>query len=111
MEYLIAIFWILFSFAIGFFNRTRGNSTTTAFFLSIFLSPLLGFIIVILTPRNQEIIENRLLESGDVKRCPECAELIKRRARRCKYCLTVQTEDKIDTAPSGYIRRSTLIKH
>ena len=46
----IVFFWLLFAGAVGIFAASRGRSGSGFFLLSVVLSPLLGFLIVMLTP-------------------------------------------------------------
>jgi len=35
---------------------------------------------------DQQAIDNKAISSGDSKKCPHCAELIKSEAKICRYC-------------------------
>jgi hypothetical protein len=41
--------WFVLSFAFGLWNHNRGNGFFTGFLLSLLLSPLIGFFIVVFT--------------------------------------------------------------
>lgn len=84
MEYIIL--WIGLSIAIGFINQSRGNGFITGLLLSLILSPLIGFIIVIVTKENTAKLEKAQIAKGKLKKCPKCAEVIKSEAVICKHC-------------------------
>ncbi len=82
MEYVI--FWPLFSVAVGILAHNRGRSGIGWFFLSLFISPLLGLIFVLVT-KNLEMVSEGPNPETHVK-CPDCRELVLRDARKCKHC-------------------------
>lgn len=83
---MIVIVWLLLAFFVGFWARSRGRSGVGAFFVSLVLSPLIGAIVVALVKPNREVVETREIESGESKRCPKCAELIRADAVKCRFC-------------------------
>jgi len=78
--------WLILSVLIGMWNQNRGNSFLIGFILALLTSPLIGFIIVAVTKPNKQKLEQQELQSGNMKKCPACAELIKSDAKKCRYC-------------------------
>ncbi len=70
------IFWILFSILVGVFASSKKRSGVGWFFLSLILSPLIAFLIVLIAGP----------ASGSVKKCPKCAEEVKVEAQVCRFC-------------------------
>lgn len=80
------LLWIFLSYIVGVINHSRGNSVIVGFLLSVILSPLLGLIVVLVTSKNNQKLEERAIKSGKMKRCIHCAELVKPEAIVCKHC-------------------------
>jgi hypothetical protein len=86
MEIAIFVTWLVLALAVAQFAKNKGNSPIAAFLVAILLSPLIGLILTAIASPNEEKIEESKLESGKMKKCPYCAELIKIDARVCRFC-------------------------
>lgn len=82
----LVVLWLVFSILVGLVASSKGRSGLMFFFVSIIFSPLIGLIIVFVLPKNNEIIDERAIENGNMKVCPNCAELVKKEAGLCKHC-------------------------
>jgi RNA polymerase subunit RPABC4/transcription elongation factor Spt4 len=83
---IIFFFWCLFSILVGAYAKNKGKSFLLYAFFSFMLSPLIGLFIALLIKPDTSKIEKRQLSSGESKKCPFCAELIKTEAKVCRFC-------------------------
>ena len=84
---LSAIFlWFSLSLLAGYIANNKGHSFTSYFILLLLLSPVIGLIASIVSSTNTQGIEQEKLKTGESKRCPYCAELVKAQALICKHC-------------------------
>ncbi len=90
MELLINLFyvcWIPFSVGVGFYYKNvKGRSFLVGFIVSLLFSPLIGFLLSALSSEDKAATEKQAIKSGEMKKCPACAELIKIEAKKCRYC-------------------------
>ncbi|ELR63093.1 hypothetical protein C942_04107 [Photobacterium marinum] len=83
---MIIVLWLVFAIFVGIYANSKGRSGFGYFLLSLLLSPLIGFIIALVVSPIDENVEVKELASGRMKKCPKCAELVKREALLCKHC-------------------------
>lgn len=82
----IFLLWLAFSIIAGIIASNKGRSGFGFFLLSVALSPLIGVIGALIAKPNKANIERTELSAGSMKRCPFCAELVKKKAIVCKHC-------------------------
>jgi hypothetical protein len=82
------VFYVILALLVGLWNRNRGNSFWVGFLLSCLLSPLIGAIVVGIMKKNPNALIQREMASGEMKKCPVCAELVENEAIECRFCHT-----------------------
>lgn len=94
MEFFI--FWLVFAIIVGVMASKRQRSGFLYFLLSMLLSPLLiGILVLVLGNAKPVPLPVTVVppahgpdEDDEQKRCPECRELVRVDARKCKHCGT-----------------------
>lgn len=99
MGFLVFLVWIALAFLVGAFAARKGRSGGGYGLLALLISPLLAFVIVLALGTNRAGIETRAVESGSMRKCPFCAELVKAEATVCRYCRST-LPPVVPTAPA-----------
>lgn len=79
---LFGLLWVGVSLAIGILAGKRGRGSGTWFVLSMLISPLLAGMLLMLSANLHDDDNNPKTH----RKCPACAEMIKREAVKCKHC-------------------------
>lgn len=81
---LYVVLWLLCGFAAAYIYKNKGRSAVTAFLVGLLLGPI-GIILAAITPADRVGQERNALATG-MKKCPNCAELVKAEALTCRFC-------------------------
>src|SRR2546428_7083239 len=84
MEFTFFMFWLVFSVVVAIGAAGRGRHGPGWFLLSMVISPLLAFLLLMMLPSRSK--SAGAPETQELRKCPECAELILREAKKCKHC-------------------------
>lgn len=78
----IVIGWLILAVVVGIIAANRGRSGFGWFLISLAFSPLVGGILVLAlgSPKADPASDD------EHKKCPACAEWVKREAVKCKHC-------------------------
>lgn len=83
MEVVVyVVIWLALCAVVGFYAEGKGRSGVGIFFLSFFLSPLVGLIAAV----SMRADENKIAVAQGKKQCPQCAEYVQPEAKICRFC-------------------------
>jgi hypothetical protein len=85
MECAVIGVWFVCALIAAAICEGKGLSAAAGFFLGLLLGPI-GVIIAALLSGDETVLEQRALNSGQMRKCPHCAELVKWDAKVCRYC-------------------------
>ena len=83
--------WVFLSFLVALLASSRDRSHFFYFALSMLLSPFLVVIVVLILPSLKPIpirIGGEIATPDTHVRCPDCRELVRHDAKKCKHCAT-----------------------
>ena len=83
---VLAFFVILFCGGIAAgIAQEKGRNAFGWFILGLAVN-FLAILFVSIAPTNQEKLDEKEISEGTRKRCPECDEVVRLKAKKCRYC-------------------------
>jgi len=85
----IFVLWLAFSGLAAWIASNKGRSGVGVFFLSVLLSPLIGIIVALVMKSKRDMDREAVDDAPSARthtRCPECKELVRKDAIKCKHC-------------------------
>ncbi|MCK4304246.1 MAG: hypothetical protein KAY24_08395 [Candidatus Eisenbacteria sp.] len=81
------VLWLLFGIAAAAIASSKGRSGCAWFAMGVLLGPF-GLLVALL-PSSEQKNQAKAREdgvAGEFRKCPHCAESIRREATKCRYC-------------------------
>lgn len=78
-------FWLAFGVITAVVAFNKGRSVVGWFVIGALFGPF-GLLASVFVSTEVKALEERKVGSGELKKCPDCAELVKAEAKVCKHC-------------------------
>lgn len=78
-------FWLAFGVIAAVVALNKGRSVVGWFVIGALFGPF-GLLAAVFVSTEVKALEERKVVSGELKKCPDCAELVKAEAKVCKHC-------------------------
>lgn len=82
---LILGIWIICGIAGSMIATQKGRNPAGWAILCLLFGPF-GILLALVASRDEATLAAQAIASGESRRCPQCAELVKAAATTCRYC-------------------------
>lgn len=99
---MLILVWLGLAIGCGIIGQSRGVGFAGPFLVGVFLTPIVGLIAaLVMKPRDkmEQEAAAKWGAAGEYRKCPQCAEVIKREAVKCRFCGS-EVGPTVDQAPA-----------
>ena len=98
--WVIAV-WLVCAVLVGLGAHSRGRPVPLWLFLAILLTPLPAALMLLVFPDRTELRVRREAGRGlnGLRLCPSCGEVVRKEARRCRFCFADLAARNVEAAP------------
>lgn len=90
MGVLLGIYWVFIYIMLcavtAVWAESKGRSAGFFFLLALVCTPLVGILAAAGVKRYDKVLEKEQITDCTHKRCPDCAEIVRAAALKCRYC-------------------------
>lgn len=95
------LFWFVGAVVVGIIANARGRSGFGYAALSLILSPVIAVVLVLALPNLvMKSSTGETITQYSHVRCPDCRELVRRDAVKCKHCGSALTPTPLEPTPA-----------
>lgn len=81
----VFLFWLVMAGVVALIANSKGRSSGSWFLYGLLIWPI-ALVHILVSSVDQKVMDAKALERGDTKQCPQCAELIRAEAKKCRFC-------------------------
>lgn len=81
----IFLIWLICGMVSAMIGSTKGRNPFAWFVIGFILGPF-GILIALVISKDTKKLEAEAIQKGELKRCKNCAEVIRAEALKCRYC-------------------------
>jgi len=104
----IVVFWFVMAGVVAIIANSKGYDSGSWFLYGLLIWPI-ALVHILTKPTDTRIAERQAVQSAGMKKCLDCAELVKAEARKCRYCghvFPVPAQTAPTLKPTGQKMRS-----
>ena len=81
----LLLLWLLCGLITGVVGSNKGRDGCWWFAIGVLLGPF-GIVLALVVSPNRKQLDENAVAFGEMKKCPCCAELVRKEVMKCRYC-------------------------